>query len=71
MDKVPVFGTGDVGSIPTKGTRTKVALSLQELCGVGTRDGGSPPAGGPPRAHSLRGRTKGSQVRVLPSAPTN
>ena len=44
MDKVPVFGTGDVGSIPTKGTRTKVALSLQELCGVGTGDGGSIPS---------------------------
>ncbi len=26
MDKVPVFGTGDVGSIPTKGTRKKTTL---------------------------------------------
>ena len=35
MDKVPVFGTGDVGSIPTKGTiihhNTKYKGNIEEI----------------------------------------
>lgn len=39
MDKVPVFGTGDVGSIPTKGTGKEEATLLlpKVFCRVGTR----------------------------------
>jgi hypothetical protein len=56
MDKVPVFGTGDVGSIPTKGTGKEEAIPHPPnvFCGVETSNGGSQPTGRqgfPPRAH--------------------